>query len=87
MPFHANGLRFTAFTSNENEYQSTFYSIGGGFVVKEERENAKKKTEIKHTFPYPINLAEELLQYCISKNKKYLKSFTKTKNRCVPKTK
>ncbi|GAQ49657.1 TPA: L-serine ammonia-lyase [Flavobacterium psychrophilum] len=70
LPFHANGLRFTAFTSNENEYQSTFYSIGGGFVVKEERENAKKKTEIKHTFPYPINLAEELLQYCISKNKK-----------------
>ncbi|MCB6096570.1 L-serine ammonia-lyase [Flavobacterium psychrophilum] len=70
LPFHANGLRFTAFTSNENEYQSTFYSIGGGFVVKEERENAKKKTEIKHTFPYPINLAEELLQYSISKNKK-----------------
>jgi L-serine dehydratase len=70
LPFHANGLTFTAFTSDEKEYQSTFYSIGGGFVVKEERANAKKKIEIKHAFPYPINLAEELLQYCISENKK-----------------
>ncbi|SFA90476.1 L-serine dehydratase [Flavobacterium swingsii] len=70
LPFHANGLTFTAFTSDEKEYQSTFYSIGGGFVVKEERANAKKKIEIKCAFPYPINLAEELLQYCIKENKK-----------------
>ena len=70
LPFHANGLTFTAFTSDEKEYQSTFYSIGGGFVVKEERTTAKKKIEIKHTFPYPINLAAELLQFCISENKK-----------------
>ncbi|WP_395047417.1 L-serine ammonia-lyase [Flavobacterium sp.] len=70
LPFHANGLTFTAFTSDEKEYQSTFYSIGGGFVVKEERTSAKKKTEIKHAFPFPINLAAELLQYCISENKK-----------------
>ena len=70
LPFHANGLTFTAFTSDEKEYQSTFYSIGGGFVVKEERTSAKKKIEIKHTFPYPINLAAELLQFCISENKK-----------------
>jgi L-serine dehydratase len=69
LPFHANGLTFTAFTSDEKEYQSTFYSIGGGFVVKEERVNAKKKIEIKHAFPFPINLAEELLQYCISEKK------------------
>ncbi|WP_395060733.1 L-serine ammonia-lyase [Flavobacterium sp.] len=70
LSFHANGLTFTAFTSDEKEYQSTFYSIGGGFVVKEERANAKKKIEIKCAFPYPINLAEELLKYCISENKK-----------------
>ena len=34
LPFHANGLIFTAYT-NDSEYNSTFYSIGGGFVVKE----------------------------------------------------
>ena len=70
LPFHANGLTFTAFTTDEKEYKSTFYSIGGGFVVKEERSDAKEKIEIKHAFPYPINLAEELLQYCLSENKK-----------------
>ena len=69
LPFHANGLTFTAFLDNDKEYISTFYSIGGGFVVKEERINAKKKIEIKRTFPFPIEKAAELLQYTISENK------------------
>jgi L-serine dehydratase len=69
LPFHANGLTFTAFAKDESEYVSTFYSIGGGFVVKEERLNAKKKNEIKCAFPFPINKAEELLQYTIQENK------------------
>ena len=47
LPFHANGLTFTAYLNDDTEYNSTFYSIGGGFVVKEERVNAKKKLEIK----------------------------------------
>ncbi len=69
LPFHSNGLRFTAFANDDSEYESTFYSIGGGFVVKEERENAKKKLQIKCAFPFQINKAEELLEYCISENK------------------
>lgn len=69
LPFHANGLTFTAYLNDSTEYASTFYSIGGGFVVKEERVNAKKKLEIKCAFPYPIQNAEELLQYTIDLNK------------------
>jgi L-serine dehydratase len=69
LPFHANGLKFTAITEAES-YESTFYSIGGGFVVKEERINAKKKSQIKCAFPYPIVLASELLAYCEKENKK-----------------
>ena len=69
LPFHANGLSFTAFFNDESQYTSTFYSIGGGFVVKEERENAKKKHQIKCAFPFPIQNAEELLQYTIKENK------------------
>ncbi len=68
LPFHANGLTFTAFYDN-SEYISTFYSIGGGFVVKEERVNAKKKRAIKCAFPYPIQNAEELLNYTILEKK------------------
>ncbi|WP_296147997.1 L-serine ammonia-lyase [uncultured Flavobacterium sp.] len=68
LPFHSNGFSFTAYTS-ESEYESTFYSIGGGFVVKEERVNAKKKLEIKCAFPFPIQRADELLNYTIQENK------------------
>ena len=69
LPFHANGLKFTAYAEDDSEYESVFYSIGGGFVVKEERENAKIKSEIKCAFPFPIQNATELLNYTITQNK------------------
>ena len=69
LPFHANGLKFTAHFNDDTRYESIFYSIGGGFVVKEERKNAKKKLEIKCAFPFPIENAAELLEYTISENK------------------
>ncbi len=68
LPFHANGLTFTAFY-DDSAYISTFYSIGGGFVVKEERVNAKKKHAIKCAFPLPIQNAEELLNYTTQEKK------------------
>jgi L-serine dehydratase len=69
LPFHANGLTFTAFLNSDKHYSATFYSIGGGFVVKEERINAKKKHQIKCAFPFPIQNAAELLEYTIQENK------------------
>jgi L-serine dehydratase len=68
LPFHANGLIFTAYTE-DSEYSSTFYSIGGGFVVNEE-EDTNKKSEIKCAFPFPIDKATELLNFCHAENKK-----------------
>ena len=67
LPFHANGLTFTVFTDKE-EFTSTFYSIGGGFVVKEEEDS--NKSQIKCAFPFPIDKATELLEYCQKENKK-----------------
>jgi len=70
LPFHANGMRFTAFNEQKEElHQSTFYSIGGGFVVKEERTVDKENKELKKEFPFPVNKATELLAYCIAENK------------------
>ena len=69
LPFHANGMTFSAFAKDGKAYISTFYSIGGGFVVKEERINAKKKIQIKCAFPFPINHADELLNYTLQENK------------------
>ncbi|MGO4819146.1 L-serine ammonia-lyase [Flavobacterium sp. W22_SRS_FP1] len=70
LPFHSNGMAFTAFSDQEEIFSATYYSIGGGFVVKEERLNAKKKIEIKRTFPFPTDKAVDLLKYCTAENKK-----------------
>lgn len=69
LPFHANGFTFTA-SAGDTDYSSTFYSIGGGFVVKEERTVAQEKEKIKCAFPFPIDLADELLAYTVTQNKK-----------------
>lgn len=68
LPFHANGLSFTALYEGK-EYVSTFYSIGGGFVVKEESAANTEKDEIKATFPFPVDKADELLAFCKQENK------------------
>ena len=68
LPFHANGFTFTAYY-NDQEFTSTFYSIGGGFVVKEERIMAKQKEMIRREFPFPVDLADQLLNYTRTENK------------------
>jgi len=87
LPFHANGLKFTAYLNNNSNYTSTFYSIGGGFVVKEERINAKKKLEIKCSFPFQVSNAAEYLSIVQLKTRKFQKSCLKMKNQCVLKKK
>ena len=67
LPFHANGMVFTAYT-NDAEYISTFYSIGGGFVVKEE-EDTDTNSEIKCAFPFLVNTGVELLEFCQTERK------------------
>lgn len=69
LDFHPNGIKFKAVLNDGKTTVSTYYSIGGGFVVEEERKNAKKKIEIFKQFPFPIEKATELLAYCKSENK------------------
>lgn len=66
LPFHANGLKFTAFT-NDSTFESVFYSVGGGFVTKEEDENNSQ--DITCAFPYLFNTSDELLAFCQQENK------------------
>lgn len=67
LPYHANGLTFTAVT-NEATYAETYYSIGGGFVVQENETDSTDK--IKCAFPFPVDKATELLAYCEKEDKK-----------------
>lgn len=70
LPFHANGIKFTGFNKNTEISSDTYYSIGGGFVVREELIHAKENLEIHKTFPYPIEKAKELELYCQQHQKK-----------------
>ncbi len=70
LPFHANGIRFEAILSNGYTVSETYYSIGGGFVVKEELIHAKENKETFKSFPYPVQTGSELLQYCESEKKR-----------------
>jgi L-serine dehydratase len=69
LPFHSNGIKFTAYTSNE-EYETTYYSIGGGFVVVEELVNSKKNEVLMRSFPFRTDNATDLLKFCNQENKK-----------------
>ncbi|GHA29784.1 L-serine ammonia-lyase [Salinimicrobium marinum] len=69
LPFHPNGMKFTAILNNGKKTFSTFYSIGGGFVVKEERSQAKKKMAKFAEFPFPITKGTDLAAYCKQENK------------------
>jgi L-serine dehydratase len=49
LPHHANGLVFRAFYSDGGGESHTYYSVGGGFVVKEGEENKAGSV----TLPFP----------------------------------
>ncbi len=70
LPFHANGIWFEATLSNGNTVSETYYSIGGGFVVKEELINSKENKETFKSFPYPVQTGSELLHYCETEKKR-----------------
>ena len=58
---HPNGMRFTAFDSNNVVLtEEIFYSIGGGFIVSEAERTAESKTSSR-TVPYPFRSAADLL--------------------------
>ena len=64
LPFHANAMKFTGFNNNIEISTDIYYSIGGGFVVREELIHAKENIEIFKTFPYSIQKATELEFFC-----------------------
>jgi L-serine dehydratase len=70
LPFHANAIKFTAYKNNLVISTDTYYSIGGGFVVREELIHAKENIKIHKTFPFPIQKASELDLYCKESNRK-----------------
>ncbi|MCC5928383.1 MAG: L-serine ammonia-lyase [Cyclobacteriaceae bacterium] len=60
LPFHANGMRFALRTKTGETFEEVFYSVGGGFVIRQGEENDINGTHLK----YPIDTAKDLILWC-----------------------
>ena len=70
LPFHANGMKFSALKQGKILSEKIYYSVGGGFVVDEEQKD-ELKTPIKQNqckLPYPFSTAQQLLDLCNKEN-------------------
>ena len=70
LPRHTNGMTFTVSDeAGEALHKATFFSVGGGFIVREGEEDAalKELDESKKELPLPFRTAAELLGRCQSK--------------------
>jgi len=61
LPFHPNGLTFTALLSDGRRESQTYYSVGGGFVVQENEQVAGAHA-VK--LPYLCSTGEDVARYC-----------------------
>ena len=67
LPRHTNGMTFTVSdASGEVLHAATFFSVGGGFIVREGEEDAAQLEleESKKELPLPFRTAAELLEHC-----------------------
>jgi L-serine dehydratase len=62
LPYHPNAVTFLAEMKDGNSFAETYYSIGGGFVIKEgEVSSGKEQTQL----PFPVDTADDLLHWCM----------------------
>lgn len=65
LPFHTNGMRFTAY-AEDGEVLATrdYYSVGGGFVVNQDEAAEDRIVADNTELPYPFHNGAELLAQC-----------------------
>ena len=65
LPYHPNGMRFTAYDASKNILRArTYYSVGGGFVVDENAAGADRIKSDNRALPLPFKSGDELLHLC-----------------------
>lgn len=65
LPFHPNGMSFTAFQGEAILYQKIYYSVGGGFVVGQKSAEEDLISPCRGVeIPYVFNSGKELLALC-----------------------
>lgn len=72
LPFHVNGMVFSASFADDTELRRTYYSVGGGSVVVQDSDEEVPVpidgdlalTDEEARPPYPFQSGTELLSYC-----------------------
>ncbi len=66
LPKHANALTFYVYDGDILLSEQTYYSIGGGFIIKEEDFDLARKEAIitSENLPYPFHSGESLVSLC-----------------------
>ncbi|MGA0586312.1 L-serine ammonia-lyase [Dyella sp. KRB-257] len=65
LPFHTNGMRFSAYDAAGNELATRdYYSVGGGFVVNHDEAAEDRIVADTTEQPYPFSSGDELLALC-----------------------
>ncbi|MCC5906961.1 MAG: L-serine ammonia-lyase [Balneolaceae bacterium] len=62
LPYHPNALRFLCSLKDGSLIRETYYSVGGGFVVRDGEETGSNSEGI--TLPFPIESAYDLSEWC-----------------------
>jgi len=61
LPYHPNGMSLVAFDATGTPlHQAVFYSVGGGFIVKE----GESMVEQGIVLPFPVHSGADLLRHC-----------------------
>jgi L-serine dehydratase len=62
LPYHTNGMRFTAYDADDQVIATRdYYSVGGGFVVNEDDAADDRIVPDQTPVPYPFKSGDELL--------------------------
>ncbi len=62
LPYHTNGMRFSAYDAADNEIATRdYYSVGGGFVVNQDEAAEDRIVADTTELPYPFHSGDELL--------------------------
>jgi L-serine dehydratase len=68
LPFHPNGMTFTAYRDGKVLCERTYYSIGGGFVLDDDDSGHPQLVPDPTPVPYPFRTGTELLGFCTDAN-------------------
>jgi len=69
LPFHPNGMSFTARDAGDGEVCCrTYYSVGGGFVVNHGATGTQRIKEDDTPLPHPFRTGAQLLRLCKERN-------------------